>query len=359
MAEVSPKVQPVRLGVLGCGNVCAQYLPNLLNSPQLEVVAVADVLAGRAKAIAEQFSISAWSGPDGLLARTDVELVVNLTNISTHVEVSAAALAAGKHVYSEKPLSVDLSDALRLLDEARRLGLTLACAPDTLLGAGFQAARAALREGRIGTPLVVSAVMLRSALGPSPYTEGANPFFDMAPYYLSALVNLFGPVRRLTGFERALDASGSMSLSGTLEFPDGVVGHLSLAWGSGHQREVPAVSVYGTEGAMAVPNPNTFGDPAFVRPYGAQAWEELKGSRQPGHYRRNLRGLGVAEMARAIRKGRTPRAHAELAAHVVEVISGLVASAESQRHLKPTTTCRPADPLGAQERDALLLADAG
>lgn len=349
-------VEPVRIGVLGCGNVSPMYLPNLTDSPLLEVVAVGDVLADKAKSRAEEFSIPNALTPEALLASPDIELVVNLTPIRIHREMTAAGLAAGKHVYSEKSLTTQVDEAVALVEDAGRAGLALGCAPDTLLGSGFQAAHSALRDGKVGKPIAATAVMLRGPLGPGPYGRGSNPFFDMVPYYASALVDLFGPVQRLTGVTRIFDEANQgrpVSISGTLECGD-VVAHLTLAWGAAYRREVPAVTVFGTEGVLQVPNPNNFGDPAFFRPHGSEAWEEIKGSRQPEQLRRNLRGLGVAEMAAAIRQKRPPRASGEIAAHVVDVIGGLVHSAETGQHVRPTTTCRPAEPLSSAERAELL-----
>lgn len=350
---------PAGVGVLGCGKVCPQYLPNLLTSPGLEVVAVADVLADQAKAVADQYRIPNSLTPEALIEHPDVQLVVNLTPISKHREMTAAVLAAGKHVYSEKPLTVEVSDALELL-AARPAVVAAGCAPDTLLGSGFQHARAALQDGKIGAPLVATAVMLRSSLGPGPYGQGTNPFFDMAPYYVTALVNLFGPVRQVTGMSRTFDQADQgrpVWLSGTLSFDHDVVAHLTVLWGGAHRGEVPAVTIFGTDGVLQVPNPNNFGDPAFLRPHGAEAWEEVPGSRQAPGLRRNLRGLGVAELARAVDQARAPRTDITIAAHVVEVISGLVRSAETGTQTAVTSSCQPSPPLDPHERDALVRAD--
>jgi predicted dehydrogenase len=143
-------------------------------------------------------------------------------------------------------------------------------------------------------------------------------------------------------------------MSGTLEFPGDMVASLTVTWGTAYRHEVPSVTVYGTEGVLRVPNPNNFGDPAFVRSHDDEDWEEVKGSRQPSELPWNLRGLGVAEMAGAVRQGRAPRASAEIAAHVVDVISGLVSSADEGRRVEMTTTCQSAEPLAGDARAELL-----
>lgn len=358
---------PTGIGVLGCGNVSRMYLPVLTamaESAQLDLVAVADVDTPRARDTAAEYGVAKATTPDELLADDAVDLVVNLTPIAAHVEVSKAALTSGKHVYSEKPLATRTGDAEALVRSARERGLALACAPDTLLGTGFQAAAAALAGGAVGRPLAATATMLRPELTrPSFYTEGATAVFDMAPYYLSALVNLFGPVRRLSGASRTWpdarpptppDAGASIAAAGTLEFGSGLLATLVLSWGTVPLPEVPVFEVFGSEGVLRFPNPNNFGDPAFVRRHGDDEWTEVPASRQPETWRRNLRGLGVAEMVAALRAGRAPRASGEIACHVVDLIAGLVASAETGRHVEPTTTCTPAPLLTDEERLALL-----
>jgi predicted dehydrogenase len=353
-----------RVGILGCGKVSAMYLPILRRSPVLDVAAVADVDAGIAQAVADAHGVPRAVSPESLLADDSIEIVVNLTPIFAHVEMTQAALAAGKHVYSEKSLATSTSEATDLVADADRRGLALACAPDTLLGSGFQAAAAALAGGRVGRPLAATAAMFRSALTtPNAYTDGPTPFFDMAPYYVSALVSLFGPVSRVSSSTRTWPADGrpddgpagaSMAVAGVLEFHSGAMANLALAWGTEHRSEVPVLNVYGTNGVLAVPNPNNFGDPAYAQDYGEQDWQEIPGSRQSEQVPRNLRGLGVAELALALREGRAPRASGALACHVVDVIAGLVRSGESGRRVELTTSCTPPDPLPAAVRDSLI-----
>ncbi|WP_219417196.1 Gfo/Idh/MocA family protein [Pseudonocardia nigra] len=357
-------MEPVRIGILGCGKVSHQYLPNLVRSSVMDVAAVADVDTDVAKRVADQYRIPRVAAPDELLADDSIAIVLNLTPITAHVDVTRAALAAGKHVYSEKPLATSVTEAQDLITEAARRGLSLACAPDTMLGSGFQATWAALAEGRIGRPLSATAVMLRSSLAaPSLYTDGPTPFFDMAPYYLSALVNLFGPAVRVSGAARTWTAEGRpeerpmgapISVSGVVEFASGAVANVGLVWGISHRSEVPVVQVYGTDGAIALPNPNNFGDAAYVRMHGERDWSELPGSRQGGAWPRNQRGLGVAEMVLALWEGRAPRASAELACHVVDLIASLVRSAKGGERVELATTCHPSSPIPASARERLL-----
>lgn len=341
-----------RVGVIGCGAVSGMYLPILARSPYVDVVAFSDVSAEQAQARATEFGIDRVISQDELLADPSIEIVCNLTPIPVHFEVSMAALRAGKHVYSEKSLATSLADAQALVAEAASRGLALGCAPDTLLGTGFQISRKALYDGIVGHPLSTNGFMFRSELAqPTGYSKGANPFFDMGPYYLSALINLFGPVRQVSGATRTDQygvggASGApIAIAGTLEFADGLMGQLVLGWGTAHRGEIPVLTVYGTEGILHVPNPNNFGDPGFAQRYGESEQTELPGSRQPEDWPRNLRGLGVAELALAVREGRAPRTSGDIACHVVDIVAGLVQSAATGGHVKLTTTCEPAPEL--------------
>lgn len=340
------------------------YLPILVRTPMVEVVAVADVDAGAARAMAEAHHVDRAVRPDELLADPSVEIVVNLTPIVAHVATTQAALAAGKHVYSEKPLATSVEEARALVDEAERRGLMLGCAPDTLLGSGFQTAWAALTDGRIGRPLTVTASMLRRGMSaPSFYTDGPTPFFDMAPYYASALVCLLGPATAVSAATRTWPAGempderpagASIAVSAVVEFASGGIATLTLGWGIDHGPEVARLDVNGTSGVLACANPNNFGDAAYLQEYGEQEWKELPGSRQPPDHPRNQRGIGVAEMAHALRGGRRARASADLACHVVDLIAGMVRSGETGERVTLTTTCTPPEQLPADVRAQLL-----
>lgn len=350
-------MEPTRIGVLGCGKVSHMYLPNLVQSSLVEVAGIADIDADTARSVAEQYEIGSAVTPDELIADPSIEIIVNLTPIAIHVAATTSALAAGKHVYSEKPLSTSVAEAHSMLDDARQRGLAITCAPDTLLASGFQTALAALSAGRVGKPLTVNATMFRRAMSaPSFYSAGSTPFFDMAPYYVSALIWMLGPATRVSGATRSWPAgerpadpqTGSpIAISGVVEFAAGATASLTLGWGTEHRSEVPVLDMYGTSGVLAFPNPNNFGDAAFARSYGEREWEELPGSRQPEDWPRNLRGLGVIEMAHALREGRTPRTNGDLARHVVDIIAGLVESADSGKRVDLTTTCTTPEPVPA------------
>lgn len=356
-------MERVRTGVLGCGSVSRQYLPIVTRVAGLKVLAVADAVPERAEAAGKEFGIPKCVSPVELFEDPAIELVINLTPIMAHSETTSAALAAGKHVYSEKPLAASAGQADGLLRAAASAGRLLACAPDTPLGTGFSAARRALDNGDIGIPLAAGAYMLRAPLEDFPPPIGAAlAFYDMAPYYLTALVNLFGPARHVTGFSQTPahngspgdPAKGTVRGAAVIEFSAGITAHLSLVWGINHRGEMGFVVVYGSDGELRLPNPNAFGEPAFIRRYSQETWRELPGSRQAATLPRNLRGLGAAELAKAIRENRTPAAHGQIAAHVVEIIDGMISSGRTSKHTELMTTCQRAGLLEDNDREELL-----
>ena len=359
-----PTQQPVRVGVIGLGAISPIYLKNLSTWPQARVVACADALPGRAEARAQEYGVRAL-GVDDLLAAEDIDLVLNLTVPAAHAEIAERALLAGKHVYNEKPLAIDLRPARALLDLARERGLLVGCAPDTFLGAGQQTCRGVLDGGELGAPVAASAQMLGSgpeSWHPNPhffFQPGAGPLFDIGPYYLSALVNLLGPVRRVSGLARAsfpervvgsgpkagqtIPVNTPTHVAGVLEFLSGTLTTLTTSFDV-PQHDRSDIQLYGSLAQLDVPDPNTFGGPVRVR--GREGdWRDVP-LRRP--HARNSRGLGLADLARAIREGGQPRASGELAYHVLETMHALLEAAQEGRavevHSRPE---RPA-PLPAQ-----------
>lgn len=354
----------MRIGVLGCGLVSHMYLPNLVESPIVDLVAIADLDSALAEQVGRQYGVRAVA-PDALLEDASVELVVNLTPIHAHVDTTRRLLEAGKHVYTEKSLAPTYPEARALADEADRRGLVLAAAPDTLLGSGFSAARAELDAGAIGRPAFASAVMVRGRVNePSWYTAGATPLLDMAPYYVTALVSLFGSAVEVTARstlwqpgEKPVEASEGAQLGADaiIRFASGATAMLTLAWtATTPHPETTRLDVFGAEGIIHFPNPNNFGDPAFLTRYGTDERSEIADSRQPEALRANLRGLGIAEAAQAIREGRQPRCSAHLAAHVVEIITAIAEAGETRAPVAITSRAERPRPLAAQGRNALL-----
>lgn len=361
--------RPLAVGVVGCGTVSEPYLQNMTASPLLNVVACADQMPERARAKAAEFGVPRACTVEELLADPDVELAVNLTIPSAHVEVNLAALAAGKHVYSEKPLATTREDGRRILEAAENGGLTVTCAPDTVLGAGIQTCLRLVEKGELGVPLAASGFVLNRGpenWHPNPaffYQPGGGPLLDMGPYYVTTLVCLLGPVRQVTAMGRILypertpdkgprkgetfKVSTPSFIAGVIEFETGAQATLVTSygiWGA----DLPQIQVYCTNGILGVPDPNTFDGPIRVRSNDDGAgWHEVPliyNHTAPG---RNCRGLGVAETALAIREGRRPRLSGELAYHVLDVMVSILESNTSGHHVKVQSSCSrpPALPL--------------
>jgi predicted dehydrogenase len=348
----------MRIGVIGCGKISGIYFQNLPQLAQTEVVRCADLDVERAKDSAARYGVPVAGTVEDLLADESVDLVVNLTIPAAHVAVGLAAVRAGKHVYGEKPLALSADEARLLLSAAEQQGVRVGSAPDTFLGAGLQTARALLDEGAIGTPHSGSVFMLSPGhehWHPEPdfyYQRGGGPLFDMGPYYLTALVNLLGPVAavsavatagaptRRTPQGREIPVEVPTHVSAVLEFDGGATVTAVFSF------DVPAstiphgIEIYGSGGTLAVHDPNDFGGPVLSRAVGDTDWRE-ESLRTP--WSANSRGLGVAEMVAAIEAGRDHRASAVLALHVLDTMETIHAAAERGERLPVRTTCaRPA-----------------
>ena len=357
-------MEKTKIGVIGCGKISGIYFQNLAQTfSNTEVIACSDLIQERARAAAEEFEIPKACSTQELLADPEVQLVVNLTIPELHAEVSLSALGAGKHVYLEKPLAVAREDGKKVLDAAQANGLLLGGAPDTFLGGGIQTCRKLIDDGWIGEPVAATAFMTtpgHERWHPDPefyYKRGGGPMFDMGPYYLTALINLLGPVKRLTGAERITYPERTITsepkygkkitvdvpthVAGVLEFTSGPIGMILTSfdvWGA----NLPSIEIYGTAGSLAVPDPNTFGGPVRILRRGETEWQEVP---LVYGYTENSRALGVAEMALAIQTGRTPRANGALLYHVLDLMAGFHDAADAGRHYEPTSSCERPEPL--------------
>ena len=351
----------IRVGVVGCGVISGIYFQNLTKFDAVEVVACADLIPAMSQAVVDKYpSIKAVS-TEQLLADPLIDIVVNLTQPKFHHEVMKAGVQAGKHVYGEKPLSVEYADAAELLSLADRAGVRVGGAPDTFLGAGIQTARALIDEGAIGEPIAASAFFTSHGVEnwhPAPgfyYQRGGGPMLDMGPYYLTTLVNLLGPAKSVTGSVRATYAERTITseplngtkievevpthVSGTVDFESGAIATVLTTfdiWGA----KLPFIEIYGSEGSLSVPNPNNFGDPVQILTCEKSEWEDVPVTRP---FAANSRGLGVADMATSISNGEPHRASGALAAHVLEVMHAFGLSSDSGGRIDLTSTCvRPA-----------------
>jgi predicted dehydrogenase len=351
-----------RVGVIGTGYISRTYLAHAADFG-LEVVAVADLDPERARSAAEEHGVAEVSTVYDLPRRADVDVVLNLTVPAAHAEVTAAAIAAGRHVYVEKPLAVWREDGVRLVAAAADAGVRVGVAPDTFLGDGIQTCRRLIDAGDIGEPIggaVVMACHGHESWHPSPefyYRAGGGPLMDMGPYHVTALVSLLGPVRRVSGTagaslsERTIGSGPRAGTRFPVEVPTHVVGALEFASGAivsllmtfdVWAAHLPPFQLFGTEGSLDGPDPNTFAGPTLV-------WRASRGEWEPAPLHRSgrpqTRGLGLADMMAAVAEGRPHRATGELGLHVLDVMHGLLESAAQGRHVTISTSCARPEPM--------------
>ena len=349
----------VGIGVVGAGVISTQYLDTLTRAADVDVRFVADLDPARARARATEFGVPDGGTVEALLADDAIEIVVNLTVPAAHVEVALRALAAGRHVWNEKPIAPDRTGARAVLDAARTAGLRVAAAPDTLLGPGFQAALRLVADGAVGTP--ISALTLLQTPGPEHwhpdpaflFQDGAGPLLDMGPYYLTALVQLLGPVvgvQALGSRARAERTVGSGPRAGqrfAVTVPTQVSALYRFAGGASAQSlfsfDSPRVrrrfELTGTEGTLVVPDPNTFIGAPEIHRAGGEVHRLARTATTAG------RGTGVVELARAVRDGRPERASGELAYHVLDTMLATLEAAESGAAVAVASTAPPVPPL--------------
>lgn len=352
----------LKVGIIGVGTISEQYLDSLHRLPGLRLIAMADIHEARAQRVADEQGVRALS-VDELLADDEIDAVINLTLPQTHVEIGMRALAAGKHVFAEKPLGLTPDEARPMPELAASKGLRVGSAPDTVLGTGVQTARHLLDSGVIGEP--VAAQVHWSAPGheawhPAPlfyYQSGGGPLLDMAPYYLTALITLFGPIERVTGSstrsgrERTV-ATGPLAgtpipvdvdthVSALVQHTSGVTTTLTVSFEVRATRS-PLFEVYGTQGTIAVPDPNRFSDAVEVSTVDDLAFQAVPVS---AGYEEAGRGYGLADMARAIETGRPHRASGELAFHVLEAMDAIVRSSAEKRVVELTSTVARPEPV--------------
>jgi len=353
----------MKTGIIGCGNIMKAYGKGGQHYGELDYAACADLDVARAKAVAEEWGIPRGCSVDELLADDAIELVINLTIPGVHAEIDRQIIAAGKHAYSEKPLALARDEIDPVLAQARAAGLRVGCAPDTFLGGGLQTCRKLIDDGAIGRPIGAVAHLAghgHESWHPSPqfyYQPGGGPLFDMGPYYLTALVNCLGPVARVSGaVSRGFDEREITSepltgtripvevdthIQSTLSFADGAIGNLVMSFDV-WKHNLPRLEIYGSEGSLALPDPNGFGGPVRLFRAGDDDWQEIPLSHDTG-----MRGLGAADMCNAIAENRPHRASGELAYHVLDIMQSIVAAGHEQRVIELESSCQRPEPLPA------------
>jgi predicted dehydrogenase len=345
----------VKVGVVGCGAISNAYFHGAKNFPILDMAAVADLDMDRARAKAAEHHIPTACTVDQLMADPTIDIILNLTIPQAHVPVALQALNSGKHTYAEKPLGVDRAEGRKVLDLAKEKNLRVGCAPDTFLGSGQQTARKLLDDGVIGRPVAFTAFMLspgHESWHPSPefyYHPGGGPMFDMGPYYLTALLNLLGPVRRVTGLaniaipERTITSQPKHGTKiqvqtpdhvlGLMEFANGVSGALLTSFATKFRTydDKQPITLYGTTGTLRIPDPNQFDGPVHLKTVNDPDWREISPTALTGY----SRATGLADMAHAIRAGRPLRCDVTQAFTVLDLMQGFLDSSSTGQAYQP------------------------
>ena len=353
----------VKVGVVGCGKISGAYFTMAKNFPILDMAACADLDDSKAQAAALEYGIARACSVDEMLKDKSIQIILNLTIPKIHVPLALQALKAGKHTYAEKPLGIHRAEANKMLQLAAKKKLLVGCAPDTFMGAGMQTARKLIDDGAIGKPVAFTAFMFcpgHESWHPSPefyYQPGGGPMFDMGPYYLTALLNLLGPVKRLSSSatfaipERTITSQPMAGkkiivqtpdhVCGAMEFENGCSGVIATSFAtrfSPFDGKHPIV-IFGTEGSIQVPDPNSFDGTVLMQKIGETAYQEIPHTFVTGYGR----AVGLADMAYAIQSGRPARANGEQAMAVLDLMQAFLESSAKGKFLTPTVPyTRPA-----------------
>ena len=360
------------VGIIGCGNISGIYCKRIKEFKILNLLACADIDRPKAEAKATEFAIPRVLVPDALIKDPDIDIVLNLTVPKAHFPIARRAIAAGKHVYNEKPLSIALKDGKALIELARNKRVLVGCAPDTFLGAGLQTCRKLIDDGAIGRPIGATAFMTgRGPEGwhPSPeffYEKGGGPMLDMGPYYITALVNLLGPVARVCSsskisfkqrtitsqpkYGKVMNVVTPTHIQAVLDFKSGASATIVTSfdvWAA----ELPRIEIYGEKGTLSVPDPNGFAGAVRLWTPATREWKEVPHSHGHGD---NFRGIGLADLAYAVRDKRPNRASGSLALHVLEIMHAAINAGRLGKYLTLTTTCKQPAPLPAGTGESVL-----
>lgn len=370
------KIEKAIVGIIGCGYISDAYFKGAKYSSFIIVKACADLHLGVAKIKAASYGVTALT-VDELLNDPDITLVINLTVPLAHATVSKKILQAGKHVYSEKPLSASFEEASELMGLAHDRGLRVGCAPDTFMGASHQACRLLIDSGSIGQPIGGSVILMSHGMEswhPNPdffYKIGGGPALDIGPYYITQLVNLLGPVVRVAGLTTIGNAHRSVTseplkgsvitvdvpttVNGLLEFEMGANISLSFSWDVWRHNRVAPIEIYCTQGTLLGVNPDFFGNIPRVWHQASGEWSDLDISQHPfgkpnrelqnGKKEADYRTIGLIDMAMAIQQNRPHRANGDMAMHVLEVLESLAQSSRTGQFITLQTRCVRPEPV--------------
>lgn len=347
----------VKIAIIGVGDISGIYLKNITSMfKEIDIIGVCDLIKEKAEKAMETYKIpKLYNDMHEAFNDSEVDIVLNLTRPYEHYDVTKAALEAGKHVYSEKPLAATFEEGKKLVALAEEKGLMLGGAPDTFLGSGIQTCRKLIDDGFIGTPVGAAAFMIcrgHESWHPDPafyYKHGGGPMMDMGPYYITSLVNLLGGVSGVTGLSKSsfdkrtitsnplngtsVDVEVPTYVTGIMNFDNGAIGTIFTTFDV-HYETQARFEIYGSEGTLIIPDPNTFGGPIkLLRPEDG-GYKEMP---LMFDYADNSRALGLADMAKALQTDRSYRASYKLTQHVLEILTSFDKSSEQGKYINLET----------------------
>ena len=367
------------VGIIGCGNISAAYLRLAPQFADIEMRGVADLDMAAAQSRAAEFGVTAYD-VDGLLAAPDIDIVVNLTIPAAHFEVTRSILQAGKHAYSEKPLVLTLEEGEALRALAAENGLRVGSAPDTFLGGSHQMVRSLIDAGEVGDIIAGSCHVMSHGMEhwhPNPdffFQPGAGPMLDIGPYYVTNLIQLIGPVKRVGALASSASPTRTITseprkgevipvdtptnIHALLEFANGATISMSTSWDIWAHRHAP-MELYGSEGSLFVPDPNFFGGEVEMAGRDGEighvsVWDHPFGRVNQDDGQANYRTAGLADMAQSITQNRPHRCSLELAIHAVDVMTSVLTSGETGQFVDLTTTCQRPEALDPDAAQKLL-----
>ncbi len=351
-------MKTVKIAMIGVGDISGIYLKNITETfSEIELIGVCDLIREKAERAKESFNVpKIYDTMHDAFADPMVDIVLNLTRPYEHFEVSKAALEAGKHVYSEKPLAATFEEGKILAEMAQERNLFLGGAPDTFLGAGIQTCRKLIDDGYLGDVVGAAAFMIchgHETWHPDPefyYKHGGGPMLDMGPYYVTALINLLGGVKGVTGVTKTYFPQRTITsepkrgtvinvdvptyITGILDFDSGATATLFTTFDV-HYKEQARFEVYGSKGTLIVPDPNHFGGPIkLFRPEDG----EYKDMPLLFDYKENSRALGLADMAKALMSGRPARTSHKQTLHVLDVMTAFERSSKAKAYVALETS---------------------
>lgn len=376
------KGQKLGIGLIGCGNFCKAYLNTLgVKYQNVYFASCSDLYREKAEAVAKQYGIPKVCTTEEMLEGKDVDIVLILTTPASHYELSMRALNAGKHVYCEKPMALNVEQANDIVALAEKKGLYVGNAPDTFLDGGFQTCRKLIDDGAIGRIIGCTANFVgpgHELWHPNPdfyYQEGGGPILDMAPYFITALVSLIGPLEQMCcygtrGFDERQIQDHVQKVEvlthycGIMKFRNGAVGNINMSFDEWKSTQ-PRMEIYGTEGVIFAPDPNTLEGsvqllkasdfkeeilklPRFERVKMLYSPESLKYFKTIDYVipsNGNERGRGVSDMADAIMNGGKARAGADISRHVSEALAAFNICADTCMPYVMQSTCERPAPL--------------